>query len=393
MPRRLLTLVLLLVTALAAGAARAQVVGTLGAGTGRITYDDTPRLTVVSLTPAVMFEGERTTVSGMASFTRFDGGIWSAQAVAAGSRFTEARGPFRGELFAQAEMNSHRGTLRTAQAIAQGRGHLVGGGDRGVWLGAGAGHAWRSPAGGGLLRADVGAWVQVADATVRLTAAHNTVGTSTRTVTLEPNMEANVVDTRSASVSKRSVRYVDTEAQVSWARARVAIDAAAGRRIVRDGGHTNTWLLGGSVMLTERFALVGATGTSAFDIAQGLPSGRYATIALRVTTRAGAPLQLRSRSRATARGMETWREQDGTVLLVVHAPRARRVELMGDFTDWRPLVMRREADDHFAARIQLPAGSYRINVRVDGGTWMAPPGTTQVADEYNGAAGLLVIGT
>ncbi len=91
--------------------------------------------------------------------------------------------------------------------------------------------------------------------------------------------------------------------------------------------------------------------------------------------------------------METWREQDGTVLLVVHAPRARRVELMGDFTDWRPLVMQREADDHFAARIRLPAGSYRLNVRVDGGAWTAPPGTTQVADEYNGAAGLLVIGT
>jgi hypothetical protein len=25
--------------------------------------------------------------------------------------------------------------------------------------------------------------------------------------------------------------------------------------------------------------------------------------------------------------------------------------------------------------------------------WTAPPGTTPVADEYNGAAGLLVIGT
>jgi 1,4-alpha-glucan branching enzyme len=145
--------------------------------------------------------------------------------------------------------------------------------------------------------------------------------------------------------------------------------------------------------LTERLALVGSTGASAVDVAQGLPGGRYATIALRVTTRAGGALELRSRSRAIARDMETWREADGTVLLVVHAPRARRVELMGDFTDWRPLVMRREADDHFAARIWLPAGSYRINVRVDGGTWTAPPGTTAVADEYNGAAGLLVIGT
>lgn len=392
MSRCHVTLTSLAFTALAAGAARAQVVGTLGAGTGHVTYDDMPRMTVVSLTPAVLFEGERTTLSGTASFARFDGGIWSAQALAAGSRFTEAHGPFRGELAAQMESNSHRGTLRTAQVIAQGRGHLVGG-NRGLWLGAGAGHAWRSPEGGALLRADVGAWAQLGDATVRLTAMHNTVQTSNRVVTAAPYMDANVIDTRNTSISKATVRYLDTEGHISWSRARVAMDAMVGRRMVREGGHANTWLLGGSVMLTERLALVGSTGTSAFDLAQGLPGGRYATIALRVTTRAGGPLELRSRSRATAHGMETWREQDGTVLLVVHAPRARRVELMGDFTDWRPLVMRREADDHFAARIHLPAGSYRINVRVDGGTWTAPPGTTPVADEYNGAAGLLVIGT
>jgi hypothetical protein len=392
MSRRLVTLTSLAIPAFVAGAARAQVVGTLGAGTGRVTYDDMPRLTVVSLTPAVLFEGERTTLSAAGSFTRFDGGIWSAQALAAGSRFTEARGPFRGELSAQLETNSHRGTLRTGQLMAQGRGHLVGAGDRGLWLGAGAGHVWRSPSGGALLRADAGAWAHLGDATVRLTTTHNTVQTSTRMVTAAPNMEARVVDTRSSTVSQGTKRYLDTEAHISWSRARVALDAAAGQRMIREGDRTNTWLLGGSVMLTERLALVGSTGASAFDVAQGLPGGRYATIALRVTTRAGGALELRSRSRATARDMETWREQDGTVLLVVHAPHARRVELMGDFTDWRPLVMQREADDHFATRIRLPAGSYRINVRVDGGTWTAPPGTTPVADEYNGASGLLVIG-
>ena len=393
MSRRHVALTLLAFTALAAGGARAQVMGTLGAGTGHVTYDAMPRMTVVSLTPAVLFEGERTTLAGTASFTRFDGGIWSAQALAGGSRFTEARGPLRGELSAQFESNSHRGTLRTAQVTAQARGHFLGGGARGVWLGVGGGHAWRSPAGGVLVRGDAGAWAHLGDATVRLTAAHNTLQTGTRVVTAEPNMAAEVIDTRSESIARGTVRYLDTEAQVSWSRSRVAVDALAGRRMVRDGDRTTTWLVGGSVMLTERLAVVGSTGVSAFDIAQGLPGGRYATIALRVTTRPGGALEMRSRSRASARGMETWREQDGSVLLVVHAPRARRVELMGDFTDWRPLVMRREADDHFAARIRLPAGSYRINVRVDGGTWTAPPGTTPVADEYNGAAGLLVIGT
>jgi hypothetical protein len=141
MPARRVTLTPLVMTALAVGVARAQVVGTLGAGTGHVTYDDTPRLTVVALTPAVMFEGERTTLSAAGSFTRFDGGIWSAQAITAGSRFTEARGPWLGELSAQFESNSHRGTLRTAEAIAQGRGHLVADGDHGLWLGAGAARA------------------------------------------------------------------------------------------------------------------------------------------------------------------------------------------------------------------------------------------------------------
>jgi hypothetical protein len=379
--------------ALVAGAARAQVVGTLGAGTGHVTYDDAPRATVVSVTPAVLFEGERTTLSAGGSFTRFDGGIWSAQAIAAGSRFSQPRGAFRSEVSAQLETNSHRGTLRTGQLLAQGRGHLIAAGDRGVWLGAGAGHAWREPAGGTVLRADVGAWAQLGDATVRLTAAHNTVQTRTSTVTVEPDVMAAVNSARTTVVSKGTAHYLDAEAHVAWSRARVAVDAAGGQRATRGGARTNTWFLGSSIMLTERLALVGATGANAFDVAQGLPGGRYATISLRITTRAGGALESRSRSRATARDLETWREQDGTVLVVVHAPRARRVELMGDFTDWRPLVMHREADDHFTARIRLPAGSYRINVRVDGGVWTAPPGTTPVADDYNGAAGLLVIGS
>jgi hypothetical protein len=374
-------------------AAEAQVVGTLGAGTGHVTYDDTPRTTVVSLTPSVFYEGDRTTLSAAGSFTRFEGGIWSSQAIAAGSRFSEPRGPFRSELSAQFETNSHRGTLRTTQLLAQGRGHLVGSEDRGVWLGAGAGHAWRSPAGSSMLRADLGAWAQVGDATVRLVATHNTVRVKTANTSEAPTLLAEANSVRTTVTSNETMQYLDSEAHIAWSRGRVAVDVAGGLRTSRDAGSGRTWLLGGSVMLTDRLALVGSAGTNTVDIAQGLPAGRYATIALRITTRAGGALEMRSRSRATARALETWREQDGTVLLVVHAPRARRVELMGDFTDWRPLVMRREGDYHFATRIQLPAGSYRINVRVDGGAWMAPPGTTPVADEYNGAAGLLVIGT
>jgi hypothetical protein len=385
----------LALVAVAAGTVRAQVVGTLGAATGHVTYDDAARSTVVSLTPAVVFEGERTTLSAAGSFTRFAGGLWSAQAVAAGSRFTEARGPFRAEVAGQFEANSHRGALRTSFLLAQGRGHLIDDGARGVWLGAGAGHVWRTPTGASVLRTDAGAWTLLGDATIRLTATHNVVSLSERVVSAQPNFEVAVASAsaRSETLSRSTIRYLDAEAHVSWSRGRVAFDAGAGRRSMSDAPHANTWLLGGSVGLTDRVAVVGTAGETAVDLAQGLPGGRYATIALRVTTRAGDALEMRSRSRASARDLNTWREADGTVLLVVHAPRARRVELMGDFTDWHPLSLRREDDDHFAVRIRLPAGSYRVNVRVDGGMWTAPPGTTPVADEYNGAAGLLVIGS
>ncbi|MGQ0714972.1 MAG: glycogen-binding domain-containing protein [Gemmatimonadaceae bacterium] len=392
MPWRFVSLTSLALTAIAAGPMRAQVVGTLGAGTGHVTYDDAARATVVSLTPAVMFEGEQTTLSATGSFTRFAGGLWSAHAVAAGSRFSKPRGPFRSELSAQLETNSHRGALRTAFLLAQGRGHLIDDGHRGLWLGGGAGHVWRSPSGASVLRADFGAWTQLRDATIRLTAAHNVVSISTRSRSAQSEFALAALTPRNETVSRSTIRYLDTEAYVAWSRGRVAFDGAAARRTSPDGLRANTWLLGGSLELTDRLALVGAAGANAVDLAQGLPGGRYATIALRVTTRAGDALEMRSRSRASAHALNTWREADGTVLLVVHAPRARRVELMGDFTDWRPMVLERGADDHFAVRIRLPAGSYRINVRVDGGMWTAPPGTTPVADEYNGAAGLLVIG-
>jgi hypothetical protein len=241
-------------------------------------------------------------------------------------------------------------------------------------------------------RADAGAWAQVFGATLRVTAAHNVVETAEDTENIAPRNTAQLNAAREATITRSIARYLDADVHMSWMSSRLSLEGAVGQRRAYRDRSINTWLLGGSFMLTERVALVGAAGSSAFDFAQGLPGGRYASVALRVTTRSGGGFDMTARRRAVAEGLQTWREQDGQVLLVVHAPHAQRVELMGDFTDWRPLMLTRAADGSFAARVDLPAGSYRVNVRVDGGLWTAPPGTTPVADDYNGAAGLLVIG-
>ena len=68
-----------------------------------------------------------------------------------------------------------------------------------------------------------------------------------------------------------------------------------------------------------------------------------------------------------------------------------RVELMGDFTDWEPVMMARRGRDLWEALLPIGVGVHQINVRVDGGKWQPPPGTPTMNDGFNGKVGVLVI--
>jgi hypothetical protein len=39
----------------------------------------------------------------------------------------------------------------------------------------------------------------------------------------------------------------------------------------------------------------------------------------------------------------------------------------------------------------IAAGVHRLNVRVDGGAWTAPSGTTRAADEFGGEVGIVTV--
>jgi hypothetical protein len=41
--------------------------------------------------------------------------------------------------------------------------------------------------------------------------------------------------------------------------------------------------------------------------------------------------------------------------------------------------------------VPIKKGKYQMNIRVDGGQWIVPPGLLSMADEFGGAIGLLVI--
>jgi hypothetical protein len=69
------------------------------------------------------------------------------------------------------------------------------------------------------------------------------------------------------------------------------------------------------------------------------------------------------------------------------------VELKGDLTDWQPVSMQRAARDPGFWEVVIAAspGLYHVNLRIDGGEWIVPPGLATVPDGFGGDAGLLAL--
>jgi hypothetical protein len=79
------------------------------------------------------------------------------------------------------------------------------------------------------------------------------------------------------------------------------------------------------------------------------------------------------------------------VVLLIDAPRAESVELMGDATQWSVTRMRRLPNGRWRAELKLPPGAHRVTVRADGGQWIAPPGLPIGNDEFGSPAGMIII--
>jgi hypothetical protein len=55
------------------------------------------------------------------------------------------------------------------------------------------------------------------------------------------------------------------------------------------------------------------------------------------------------------------------------------------------VALTRGRGDTWQVTLPLAPGAYRLNIRVDGDAWVAPPGTSTVQDEFNGTVGLVVV--
>jgi hypothetical protein len=69
---------------------------------------------------------------------------------------------------------------------------------------------------------------------------------------------------------------------------------------------------------------------------------------------------------------------------------AARLEVMGDFTDWKPVEMERDGSVWRVEHV-MSSGLHRIAIRIDGGEWSAPSNLPRANDELGGAVGLITV--
>ncbi len=73
------------------------------------------------------------------------------------------------------------------------------------------------------------------------------------------------------------------------------------------------------------------------------------------------------------------------------APRAKRVELTGDFNDWHPRPMQRLMDGWWIAQTQLCHGHHQYRFLVDGKPMLDPHATGMARDEHYEQVSLIAV--
>lgn len=387
----------------AAGWARAagaqfgtRVTASVDVGAASVAYDDFERASLLSVTPTIRIEGARTMFVARGAYSRFETGSSSIQGSVAGSLVSPAFWNVRGEAFATASATRYRDLRAASNLTALGRLHYATE-TFGVWGGTGAGFVAQGqffP--DALVQLDFGAWRRIGRTVYSVSANPTWVG--------RPDAIGFPGPTPVGRVD-----YTDYTAAMRWQHPSAEFVASTG---MRAGGGPDgipgarRWLESWtSIWITRRLAIVGGIGAFPSDVQQGLPGGRYASAALRIAT--GRPpvndpavraeltlpyeLNRLRRGRANAERFLVTDDASGLRVITVRVPVASRVEIMADFTDWLAVPLTRVGREDWRLAIAVAPGVHRVNLRVDEGPWVVPPGLTAVRDDFGGEVGLLVV--
>jgi hypothetical protein len=354
-----------------------SIESSLDVGGVALRYADTLNASAVSVTPRVLASWGRAIAEASGTYSQFRSGGRSTQGMLSGSLFTPAARGSLAELAALAGGSAHNDGTRTGVLLANGRLHFMRGWGE-LFVGAGGGRTWVGGGAQSMLLGEAGASKMLREVTA--------------TLNFSPTAIAD------------SIKYTDGQLSLSLTRNRLDLGAVLGTRLGDQltslGGTARSWgSLNAVAWMTPRLALAASAGTYPIDPTQGFPGGRFVSLSVRLATGRSRQSSSVTPSQAVLPGEEAppvsdfaaVRDSLGAVWLRVNAPRAQLVEVTGDFTNWEPVPMLPTSGGWWAVTLPITPGKYQMNLRLDGGKWLVPPGLLSMADEFGGTVGLLIV--
>jgi hypothetical protein len=369
--------------------AGAQVTSMVDASLGSGGTDQGTSSAVVSIAPAISWITPALRMAGSGVYSDHGQSGWGVQGWGTLSAITPAVRGFRLEGRGDISASRHGTGTGTAAPSLGIRLHRTGRWG-GMYFGTRYGAVVVAGTSIGVTKLEGGLWGEFGRGRVQLEAGRTSLQNG---VIRQGNLSlVQVRDGDTLDARFRVREFTDLRATGRWSVGPVELGAGLGRRLGALPFRASWWSLDGTVWMTPQVALVTAVGRYPTDVAAALPGGRYATMALRfplLNTDRPAPLRdatPRARSAFTAH-----RSGASRVRIVLMAPEARRVEIMGSFSNWQPVDMERAWPDYWQASVPMLPGVHQINVRYDGGPWQVPPETTPVADEFGGVVGTFAV--
>ena len=197
--------------------------------------------------------------------------------------------------------------------------------------------------------------------------------------------ETIIVGVREERATIDTVPTVDRSASLSVLKGIVTLGGSIGVRT--EPGTTRTFGSAAlSVAVSPAASLELSAGSYPADRLIGTPAGHYLNLGLSLSTHGGgtpAPSRIDGLPSPVA----------GLTRLAIRAEGATRVEVAGDFTNWRSIAAARAPgnDGIWFIDLRIPPGQYRFAFRIDGQRWVIPDGATAVDDDFGGKSAWLTV--
>jgi hypothetical protein len=370
----------------------------------------------LALTPGIRYADRRVTFAA-------NGSAWLAdqwQLGNASAAFT-AQMPllygFHSEVVANADRQFFGPSMSSEQLDASGRIHYMR--QRGgIWLGSGVARPLRAATVSNVNVSSGGAWTKLGKTTLRGSVtsffftkvavdsqvesqqAARTASACAPTALEAPTPPVGSGDiafmTSSNSGCRHQSRVTDLESSVRYEHRLVEITARGGRRFGTSFDVTpesKQWASAQvAVWLSSQLAATAGGGSEPAQPTRGLPARKFGSLGVMLAywpiPRGAVPVVTPAslvqvfELRPAGPDMQRVSARIGSV---------ETVEVMGDFSGWEPVPMIRRGRDQWELLVRMGSGVHQINMRIDGGKWIAPPGMPKMKDDFNGEVGLHVI--